>query len=93
MNRSSSVFAIAAAFTISFAFPTVGGAHGTDEERACTPDVFRLCSSEIPNVERITVCLSAKKASLSPACRQVFTPASSTKSGRGRIEPIQFESR
>ena len=28
-------------------------AQGTAEERqACTPDVFRLCSSEIPNVDR-----------------------------------------
>jgi hypothetical protein len=93
MNRSSSVFAIAATFAISLALPTLGVAHGTDDERACTPDVFRLCSSEIPNVDRITVCLGAKRASLRPACKQVFTPASSTKSGRGRIEPASIESR
>ena len=50
---------------------------GTAEERAaCTPDVFRLCSSEIPNVGLIISCMKAKKASLSQACRSVFdTPA------------------
>jgi len=31
---------------------------GTDEQRvACTPDVLRLCSWEIPNVDRIVACL------------------------------------
>jgi hypothetical protein len=51
---------------------------GTAEQRvACTPDVFRLCSSEIPNVGLIISCMTAKKASLSQACRSVFeTPTS-----------------
>ena len=53
--------------------PTQGHALGTESERAaCTPDVFRLCSSEIPNVDRIIACMKAKKASLSPPCRLVF---------------------
>jgi hypothetical protein len=46
---------------------------GTAEQRAaCTPDVFRLCASEIPNVDNIVACMKAKKPSLSPACRAVF---------------------
>jgi hypothetical protein len=50
---------------------------GTSNQRAaCTPDVFRLCSSEIPNVDHIVACMNAKKASLSPACKAVFTPVS-----------------
>jgi hypothetical protein len=50
---------------------------GTNDQRvACTPDVFRLCSSEIPNVDHIVACMNAKKASLSPACKAVFTPVS-----------------
>ena len=53
--------------------PTASFALGTDEERsACTSDVFRLCSSEIPNVDRIIVCMKSKKDSLSTACRLVF---------------------
>jgi hypothetical protein len=48
----------------------------TAEQRiACTPDVFRLCRSEIPNVSHIITCMIAKKASLSPACRSVFDEA------------------
>ena len=62
----------------AISLPTASFALGTTEERsACTGDVFRLCSSEIPNVDRIVVCLKSKKASLSTACRSVFDrPAS-----------------
>jgi hypothetical protein len=42
---------------------------------ACTPDVFRLCSSQIPHVGEIIACMLAKKASLSPGCRAVFDQA------------------
>lgn len=46
---------------------------GSDEaRRACTPDVFRLCSEHIPNADKITACLRAKKSQLSPACKAVF---------------------
>jgi len=54
-------------------YATASLALGTVEERiACTPDVFRLCSSEIPNVDQIISCMKAKKTSLSQACRTVF---------------------
>lgn len=43
-----------------------------DDQLACTPDVFRLCASEIPDEDRIVKCLNRKMASLSPACRQVM---------------------
>jgi hypothetical protein len=43
---------------------------GTPEQRkACTPDVYRLCAGEIPNVRAITACLQRHRASLSDACR------------------------
>ena len=46
---------------------------GTPEQRkACTPDVYRLCPGEIPNVRAITACLRRQKASLSASCRAVF---------------------
>jgi len=46
---------------------------GTPEQRrACTPDVYRLCAGEIPNVRAITACLRRQKASLSSACAAVF---------------------
>jgi hypothetical protein len=63
-------------------------APGTDEQQAaCAPDVFRLCSSEIPNVDHILQCMNAKKISLSPACKAVFTPENSATKVRYRTEP------
>ena len=43
-----------------------------EQKRACTPDVYRLCAGEIPNVRAITACLRRQKANLSEACRAVF---------------------
>jgi hypothetical protein len=43
-----------------------------EQKKACTPDVYRLCPGEIPNVRAITACLRRQKASLSEACRAVF---------------------
>jgi len=43
-----------------------------DQRRLCTSDVFRLCASEIPDVERITACMHRQRASLSEGCRKVF---------------------
>jgi hypothetical protein len=46
---------------------------GTPEQRkACTPDVYRLCAGEIPNVRAITACLRRQRSSLSPACAAIF---------------------
>jgi hypothetical protein len=44
--------------------------------------VFRLCSSDIPNVDRIVACLKRQRTSLSPACQAVFgtETASATRS-------------
>ena len=48
-------------------------AQGTPEQRrACTPDVYRLCAGEIPNVRAIIACLRRQKSSLSAACAAVF---------------------
>jgi len=47
---------------------------GLAQRKACTPDVYRLCPGEIPNVRAITACLRRQKASLSEACRAAFEP-------------------
>jgi hypothetical protein len=43
-----------------------------NDAQACTPDVFRLCSSAIPSRERIVTCLHENRRRLIPACYQVF---------------------
>jgi hypothetical protein len=46
---------------------------GTMEQlMACTPDVWRLCSDQIPDVNRITACLQQNTPQLSSGCRAVF---------------------
>jgi hypothetical protein len=53
--------------------PAMGHAFTQDDQRRlCTGDVFRLCASEIPSVERITACMRRQRASLSDGCRRVF---------------------
>jgi hypothetical protein len=43
-----------------------------DQQRACRPNVFRFCATEIPNVQRITACLIRNFDRLSPDCAAVF---------------------
>ena len=81
MNASLARFSlfrrrIALALGLSIALFSVDSAFaepGTPAQRkACTPDVYRLCAGEIPNVRAITSCLRRQKANLSDACRAVF---------------------
>jgi catabolite regulation protein CreA len=59
--------------------------YSADQQRLCTSDAMRLCSSEIPDVERVTVCMRRQKTSLSDGCRSVFEkPVVSSISSRTR---------
>ena len=46
-----------------------------EQKRACTPDVYRLCAGEIPNVGAITACLQRHRGGLSEACRAAMDQA------------------
>lgn len=43
-----------------------------EQQMACTPDVFRLCGSQIPDEDRIVACLKQNVPQLSGRCRAVF---------------------
>jgi hypothetical protein len=66
----------AATLGLMIAISATGPASATpgtpEQKKACTPDVYRLCPGEIPNVRAITACLRRQKQSLSEACRAVF---------------------
>ncbi len=63
------------ATALSFSMlPSGSQAYTPEEEQACTNDAFRLCSADIPNVDRVTVCMIRKKFQLSPGCRAFFRP-------------------
>jgi len=63
---------VAAALSASMLAIPPAAAYTSDQQEACTGDAFRLCSSEIPNVDRITACMYEKRAELSPGCRVFF---------------------
>ena len=43
-----------------------------EQQMACTPDVMRLCSDQIPDTGRIVACLRQNTALLGSSCRAVF---------------------
>lgn len=61
--------AVAISLTI---FASAANAYTSEQRIACTPDAFRLCSSEIPNIDGITACMRKQKSNLSSACKAVF---------------------
>jgi hypothetical protein len=62
---------IATAFALA-ALSTAAQAYTQEQEQMCTGDAMRLCSSEIPDVERVTACMVQKRAQLSDGCKAVF---------------------
>jgi hypothetical protein len=75
--------------TLVAAGPTL--AVTAEERAACTPDVFRLCSSEIPSVERIVGCMRRERAKLSPACAKVFSSDVPRTASRSVMEPDEIQ--
>ena len=63
------------ATTAFLATGTAAFAQTAAQRAACTPDVWRLCSSDIPDVGAIKSCLRRERAQLSVACRTVMDTA------------------
>ncbi len=72
---------LATAFSVSM-LPTASQAYTPEQQQACSPDAFRLCGPEIPDVDRVTVCMIRHKAELSPPCRVFFRPSEPEPSAR-----------
>ena len=62
------------AFAVSFSALASSSsfAFSPEAQQMCTGDAFRLCSSEIPNIPRITACMMKQRANLSTGCRAVM---------------------
>jgi hypothetical protein len=60
------------AVSISALSATSVFAFSAEAQQMCTGDAFRLCSSEIPNISRITACMMKQRANLSTGCRTVM---------------------
>jgi hypothetical protein len=70
--RTETIRQIAAILAVAISFAalsTPSFAFTAEAQRQCSGDAFRLCSSEIPNISRITACMRKNRSSLSPGCR------------------------
>src|ERR1700761_9621811 len=63
------------ATAMTFTFISAANAYTQDQEAACTNDAFRVCSSEIPDVGRVTACMHRNKSQLSSGCRAAMDAA------------------
>ncbi|MFZ1110445.1 MAG: cysteine rich repeat-containing protein [Rhodomicrobium sp.] len=73
MSNAVRVSLVAALCLASFCADARSRRSPEDEERACKPDVFRLCRDAIPSQEKIIACLKQKRKQLRPACRKVMS--------------------
>ena len=81
---------------VSFAFAMISGItiqssafsqeyQGTwEQQKACTPDVWRLCSVQVPAVDKIVACLRQNTPQLSDRCRAVFAQRDASPRGEDR---------
>ncbi|MBV8697768.1 hypothetical protein [Bradyrhizobium sp.] len=67
--------------------PIAARAYTPEQQQACTGDAFRLCSSEIPDVDRVTACMIRNKRQLSPECRAQFGPPSRAAARADNVRP------
>ena len=65
-----------------------------EQQMACRPDVWRLCSGQIPDVDRIVACLRQNTPQLSSGCRAVFESSNQMPPQqpvpRGRTTPPRY---
>jgi hypothetical protein len=61
------------ATALVFGMPTTASqAYTLEQQQMCSGDAMRLCSSEIPDVERITACMERQREYLSEGCKAIF---------------------
>jgi hypothetical protein len=81
MRRTIGMLTIAAVAASTPAWAAGGHSGSMEDQIACTPDVYRLCSQFIPDETTITACLQRNVANLSAACHKVFTRPDSPANG------------
>ena len=64
-----------------------------EQQMACTPDVWRLCSDQVPDVSRIVSCLRQNTPQLSNNCRAVFESQANAQQPPGRVPQQQIAPR
>jgi hypothetical protein len=78
---------LVATLSIFLALPGAGHAYTPEQQQACSDDAFRLCQADIPDIDRITVCMIRNKSQLSPRCRVYFEPTPASVGDPMSIKP------
>jgi hypothetical protein len=93
VNRIVQSLALSIGSVVLIQNPAFSQDRGTLEQQlACTPDVFRFCSEQIPDENRIVVCLRQNTPQLSAACHAVFESNNSVpqpSAPRRRNDPLR----
>jgi len=70
---------LCAAIVLTMSTPLMAATLPTEKEKlraeaehVCYDDAQKLCPDAVPDEAKVTACMKAKKANLSPACRKVF---------------------
>ena len=79
-NLRQAGLVLAFTLAVSAVSSTQSFAFSSEAQAQCTGDAFRLCSSEIPNIPKITACMFKHKAELSAGCRAVMDKEVAAKS-------------
>ena len=77
---------LAFALSCSALSSTASFAYSAEAQEMCTGDAFRLCSSEIPNIPKITACMVKHRAELSAGCRTVMDKGLAERSSKVAAE-------
>ena len=73
MTRLQTIASLFAFAVTGLALQTSPGlAFSSEAQQMCSGDAMRLCSSEIPDIPRITACMVRNKSQVSPGCRTVM---------------------
>jgi hypothetical protein len=67
-------------------------AYTAEQAQMCTGDAFRLCSSDIPDIPKITACMIKHRADLSTGCRAVMDRDTAQNPARSPVNKLRSES-
>jgi hypothetical protein len=90
MTRYQTIATLFALATTAIAIPTSPGfAFSSEAQQMCSGDAMRLCSSEIPDIPRITACMVRNRSQVSPGCRAVMDREHAAATSRKREATAQ----
>jgi hypothetical protein len=75
-------FVLTAAAAFASVPTSASFAYTAEQAQMCTGDAFRLCSSEIPDIPKITACMIKHRSDLSAGCRAVMDRDMAQKSSK-----------